>query len=454
MKELKKHTARFIAAQVLRQFEPQRDYASSILDKFLDGTDQRQRATDLVFGTLRNLTAIDAVIKAFSGCPIKRIQRKLINIVRIGCYEIIYTPLTAEHSIVNEAAQNTKAIAGQKQVGFVNALLRQILRHVTNRQIPLSQANNKLTLPQNIESGCEFDSEFLPDSESNRAEYLSTVFSLPQWLVEDWLREFGDSETYDICTACNRRPSVYIRPNALKTTPEALIEKFRENNLELKEVPNEANLLLKSPSDVSRLPGFDEGLFIVQDLTASLPVRQLKPHQGWKILDMCAAPGGKTTQLAEATADSASIIATDINSERLLKVKENIDRLGIKSVEIRSYDQIEGMEFDCILLDVPCSNTGVLAKRIEMRFRLEPDSIKQFAKTQRELLEKASMMIKPYGTICYSTCSIQKEENKAVIQNFLTGHANFSLVSEQLVLPSASKFDHDGGYAAVLLRKS
>jgi 16S rRNA (cytosine967-C5)-methyltransferase len=112
------------------------------------------------------------------------------------------------------------------------------------------------------------------------------------------------------------------------------------------------------------------------------------------------------------------------------------------------------MEFDCILLDVPCSNTGVLAKRIEMRFRLEPDSIKQFAKTQRELLEKASMMIKPYGTICYSTCSIQKDENNAVIQNFLAGHANFNLVSEQLVLPSASKFDHDGGYAAVLSRKS
>lgn len=454
MNELKKHTARFVAAQVLGQFDPNRDYASAILDKFLDGTDQRQRATDLVFGTLRNLAAIDSVINSFSGCLVKRIQRKLINIVRIGCYEIIYTPSTAEHSIVNEAAQVAKAIAGQKQVGFINALLREILRHVANRQISLSQVNNKRTLPQNMETGCEFDSEFLPDIENNRAEYLSTAFSLPGWLIGDWLKEFGDSGTYDICAACNRRPSVYIRPNTLKTTSETLIRKFRENNIELEEVPNEANLLLKSPSDVSRLPGFDEGLFIVQDLTASLPVKQLKPRREWKILDMCAAPGGKATQMAEATGDSASIIATDIDSQRLLKVKENIDRLGIKSVEIRDYAHIDGMDFDCIMLDVPCSNTGVLAKRIEMRFRLKPDSITKFAKTQRELLEKASTMIKPYGAICYSTCSIQKQENKNIIQDFLASHANFSAVSEQLVLPSASKFDHDGGYATVLVRES
>ncbi len=213
-------------------------------------------------------------------------------------------------------------------------------------------------------------------------------------------------------------------------------------------------LRIKNPGNISQLPGFDEGLFIVQDLTASVPVRLLNPQRGWKILDMCAAPGGKTTQLAELTGDKASITATDIDSERLFKLKENIGRLGIKSVEISDYEKIAGSEFDCILLDVPCSNTGVLAKRVETRFRLEKRMITELVKMQRELLEKAAAIVKPYGKICYSTCSIQSQENNEVIRDFLTSHANFKIASEQLILPCSGEFDHDGGYAAILLRNS
>ncbi|MBN1973912.1 MAG: methyltransferase domain-containing protein [Sedimentisphaerales bacterium] len=451
MKESNKHTARFIAAQVLNKFEPKRDYASAILNIFLDKTDQKQRATDLVFGTIRNLTAIDAVINTFAGCPVKRIQKKLLNIIRIGCYEIIYTPSTAEHSIVNEAAQNAKEIAGQKQVGFVNALLRQVIRHITERQNAILRANTKRTLPQTVMTGCQFDSDFLPDDNTNKAEYLGTVFSLPKWLVIDWLEEFGPEKTREICFACNRRPSVYIRPNILRIKPKELIEKFRQKEIELEPIPNESLLQIKSPGTISQLPGFDEGLFVVQDITASQPVRLLNPQESWKILDMCAAPGGKTTQLAEAANDSSKIIAADFDSERLLKLKENIDRLGIKSVEIMSYEKVAGLKFDCILLDVPCSNTGVLAKRIETRFRIEPYIIKELAKTQRELLEKASAMLKPCGIICYSTCSIQNKENSGLVKDFLSNHANFKLVSEKLILPAACEHDCDGGYTAILV---
>ena len=458
MKQAVKNNARFIAAQVLSRLEPNRDYAAAILKRMLYDTPQRQRATDLVFGTLRNLTAIDAVINTFAGCPVNRIQKKFLNIIRVGCYEIVYTPSAAKHSIVDEAAKNTKTIAGQKQVNFVNALLRQILRHITNRQISLSQDNSRKILPQNIETGCEFDTDFLPDSDTNAVEYLSTVFSLPQWLVTDWLSEFGNEKTRQICFACNRRPSVYIRVNTLKITPNELIEKFRQENIEIEAIHDDTGtenmLRIKSPGEVSQLPGFDEGLFIVQDLTASMPVNLLEPQQDWKILDLCAAPGGKTTQLAEVTGDYASVAATDIDSERLLKLKENVGRLGIKSVEIMDYEQIEGMEFDCVFLDVPCSNTGVLAKRIEMRFRLELGAITELAKTQGELLEKAVSMIKPNGTICYSTCSIQRQENSDVIKDFLSRHSEFTLITEKLMLPSAGDFDYDGCYAAIIRRIS
>ena len=454
MKESKKYTARFLAAQVLNKFEPKRDYASAILEKYLDKTDQRQRATDLVFGTLRNLAAIDSVINSFSGCLVKRIQKKLLNIVRIGCYEIIYTPSTGEHSIVNEAAQNAKAIAGPKQVGFVNALLRQIIRHVSNRQTFMPQASLRRTLPQNIETGCEFDSDFLPNVTTNLGQYLSTVFSLPLWLVTDWLNEFGDEKARQICFASNRRPGFYIRPNTLKISMQELITKLYENKIEIETIQDEPVLRIKSPSLVSQLPGFNEGLFVVQDLTASLPVKLFNPKQGWKILDMCAAPGGKTTQLAEVTNDSAQIIATDIDSERLTKLKENITRLGMKSVQVLKYEKISDMKFDGILLDVPCSNTGVLAKRIETRFRIEPNTIREITAIQAEILDKASAMLNSSGTICYSTCSIQNEENSKVVHDFLKKHKEFALISEKLVLPSAEGFDHDGGYSAVFARKS
>ncbi len=453
-----KRNARFIATQVLCRFEPERDYASEILNKMLDNTDQRQRATDLVFGTLRNLTAIDTVINAFSGCPVKRIQKKLLNIIRIGCYEIVYTPYVGKHSIVDEAAKNTRTIAGQKQVGFVNALLRQIIRHISNTQVPFLHANKRNLLPQSTETNCEFDTDFLPDSEINIAEYLSTVFSLPLWLVTDWVNEFGNEKTQEICSACNRRPSVHLRVNTLKTTPNELIEKFRKQDILVEAVQNDfrsENILrIKSPGAVSQLPGFDEGLFLVQDLTASLPVRLLNLQKDWKILDLCAAPGGKTTQMAEVTGDSASIIATDYDSERLSKVEDNIERLGIKSVEVLNYNKIEVMEFDCILLDVPCSNTGVLAKRIETRFRLKPESITEFTKTQSSLIEKAASLVRPYGTICYSTCSIQKQENSEVVGDFLNSHLDFNLVEEQLTLPSAGLIDHDGGYVAIIKKIS
>ena len=452
--ESKKQTARFIAAQVLNRFKPERNFAGTILNKFLDDTQERQRATDLVFGTIRNRAAIDTVIDKFSGCRLKRIQKRLLNIIRTACYEIIYTPLTQQYAIVNEAVDNTGLIAGKKQTGFVNAVLRQIIRHITNRQILLSQTDSKRTLLQSPETGCEFDSDFLPASKEKPAEYLSIVFSLPQWLVTEWLNEFGYEKTRQICFASNRRPSVYIRPNSLKITTQELTEKFEKEGIELETVPNEIVMRIKSPRIVSQLPGFNEGLFVVQDVTASVPVKLLKPQSDWQILDLCAAPGIKTTQLAEVTCDAAKIVATDIDSQRLEKVKENIDRLGIKSVEIFPYEQFDDLKFDCILLDVPCSNTGVFAKRIEARYRIKPEVIDDLAGTQSELLDRVVTYLKPSGKICYSTCSIQKDENSEVVKSFLRRHKDFKLESEQLNLPSIEKFDCDGGYTAILSRNS
>lgn len=464
-------SARQIAVEVLKQFDPERNYATVILNKLLDKTTERQRATDLVSGSIRNRTALDTVIAKFSGRPIERIAARLLNILRIATFELIYSPETPEYSIVNEAVENAKAIGGKKQVGFVNAVLRQITRHITNRQVNLAELNLRNTIPQTAETGCEFDpptAYLLPDYKTSPADYLSAAFSLPKWLVTDWLGEFGTELTHQICVASNRKPSIYVRPNKLKTTTQKLAEQFRQANIDLEIISDrrshltepESLMKVKSPQVVTELPGFAEGLFTVQDMASSQAVGILEPQPDWTILDLCAAPGVKTTQLAELTDDSARIIATDINSQRLQKLKENTARLGLNSVSIVAYEDLESHAgkigpFDAVLLDVPCSNTGVLAKRIEVRYRIEPKAIERLTKTQSELLGTVVHLggLKPAGKICYSTCSIQKAENNQLVRNFLLQNRSFKLEFEDLTLPSAGKFDHDGGYVAIIAKK-
>jgi 16S rRNA (cytosine967-C5)-methyltransferase len=448
-------SAREIAGQVLQQYDPRRDYAGPILDKFLAQTTQTQRATDLVFGSIRNRAAIDTVITVFSGRPAQQIPAELLSILRVAVFELVYCPDTPEYSIVNEAVEQAKRIGGRKQFGFVNAVLREITRGIAQRQIELSKADAAKTLPQTVNTGCEFDRRFLPDAETATADYLAAAFSLTGWLVHRWLEDYGKEAARQICFAGNRRPSTYIRPNPLKTTTRELAELLRQDGIELEIASEQEMIKLKGAHSPGQLPGFDQGLFTVQDMAAAQAVRMLKPQRGWRILDMCAAPGTKTTQLAEATGDSAQVLATDIDEQRLQKGKENVARLGIYSVEIIPDQQIEQKTrdtglFDAVLLDVPCSNTGVLARRPEVRWRIKRTTPMKLAAIQAKLLTKAVGLVKPGGKICYSTCSLQKEENDRLIEQFLGESAGFKLEREQLFLPCAEQFDHDGGYVAII----
>ncbi len=461
MTRRKTKTAREVAIAALNQFyqDDKYRYIERILDRLMPQTDQRQRATDLVYGCVRNHSAIDMVIAQFADRPPERIQAELLNIIRVAAYELIYCPATAGYAIVNEAVENAGKIVGKKQAGFVNAVLRQITRQIKNRQSPLSEADTKKTLPQTSTTGCQFDTAILPEPLSSLADYLSAAFSLPRWLIEDWLEQFGPENTRQICLASNRRASIYLRPNTLKIGAAELAEKLQQAGFNLEISPKEPMIKLKSPSTITKLPGFAEGLFSVQDPAASLAVRLLQPQADRTILDLCAAPGTKTTQLAELTGDKATIIATDIDGTRLQKVNENTDRLGIKSVTVVDYEKLETAisefgPFDCVLADVPCSNTGVLSKRGEVRLRINPKAIEKISKTQTGLLNFAAMTVKPGGRICYSTCSIQKQENSHLVEDFLNRHPNFTVESERLTLPSAQDFDHDGGYVAIIAKNT
>jgi 16S rRNA (cytosine967-C5)-methyltransferase len=451
-------SARSIAAEVLSEVELRRQFADEVLSRYLQLT-EKQKATDLVFGVIRNRNVIDLIIQQFASGLIVRTPEKILNILRVGVYELVYCPQAAEYAIVDEAVDYAKHIANSKQAGFVNAVLRQTLRNISGRQKILDQAPPLNTLPQTLETGCEFSIELLPDRNVSPVEYFSIAFSLPAWLVGTWLSEYGLEQTKQIVFASNRRPSVYLRPNPLKTTVGELAEMLRAAEVECEIAAESQMIKLISPGSIAALPGFDEGLFSVQDLSAAETVRLLNPQPGWTILDLCAAPGTKTIQLAQAAGGTAKILATDIDSSRLKKVKENVARIGLsRFVTVIEYNALDDFikrfnGFDCVLVDAPCSNTGVLARRPEVRHRITLDGIAKLTKAQGDLLCKAAELLKPGGVLCYSTCSIQPQENSILVKGFLQDNPGFTLKEEKLVLPSAAHPDHDGGFTAVIANR-
>jgi len=454
----KNKTSRQVALQVLNKFDVARHDAAQILHSIIDQTSQKAQATDLVFGVIRNRSAIDMLITKVGGTPAERVHKKLINILRTGTYELIFAPKTAEYAIVNEAANLAGIVAGKKQVGFVNAVLRNINRGIADRAAPLTDADPVKILPSSPHTGCLFVEAILPDPNSHPADYLSRVFSLPPWLVADWLDEFGPEQARQICFASNRAPNVFLRPNTLKISAKALAQKFTANGIDFQMAESETMLKLKSHQPITELSGFAEGLFTIQDPASAQAVEILAPRPGWTVLDLCAAPGGKTVQMAQLMNNTGRIIATDIDRNRLQKVGQNCERLGITIVDTVPYEQVhqviaEAGRCDAILLDVPCSNTGVLARRPEVRLRINPKAVAGLAQTQLQLLEKAANMISTGSKICYSTCSILNQENSQVVKQFLSDSSDFTLVSENLTLPSPAvhdSFDHDGAFTAIL----
>ena len=448
---------RYAAWLVLTNFKPHKHDTAELIEKYAAKVRNRAAVVEITFGVIRNLTFIDGLIAQISSQPKSRISEKILNCLRIAVYELIFSNQT-DYAAVNEAVNLSNKVGSKKAAGFVNAVLRKISAHIKNKSADLKNSDSQKTLPLTPALGCQFDIDVLPDPNRSRAEYLGIAFSLPLWLIEQWLLQFGPEKTLDICFASNRRPSVYARANKLKLTPQQLFEILKSQDIDCDLVEQYKMVRLNKSGNIAELKAFKEGLFTIQDITSSRVVPLLNLQPDWKVFDICAAPGTKTTQIAELIDDKGLIIATDRDSTRLPMLDENIKRLGIKSVRIMDYetffkDSSHLSPADAVLLDVPCSNTGVLARRPEVRLRITPEKVHELAQTQSQLLKSATAFVKQGGRLCYSTCSILNQENSDVISAFIRQQPVFSLEKENLVLPSIGTYDFDGGYAAILVRK-
>ena len=461
-------TPRRAAWEVLNQFKAEKQNAGLLIDKFSSKTENRAAVIEIALGVIRNCDFIDSFISLISGRPLKNIQQKIINCLRIAVYELVFTE-QAQYAIVNEAVELAKKTGSKKSSGFINAILRKVVASIKDKSAKLSESDSRKTLPLTYEIGCEFTIDVLPDENKQKAEFLSRAFSLPIWLVELWLAQFDYEQTKNICFASNRRPSVYARPNKLKINAEELLNILKEQNVDCELIEKYKMVKLNKPGNIAELESFKAGLFTIQDITASSVAEFLNPQPGWKVFDICAAPGTKTTQMAEIMGDKGVVIATDKDSSRLQKINENTKRLGITSIKISSFNDFlkeysqerpikdEILRFaqndkaaDAVLLDVPCSNTGVLAKRPEVRLRLNKKHVEEIAKIQLAILNQACSLITKGGKICYSTCSILNEENNEIVNEFLKHHKEFSLEKEKLSLPCVGDYDCDGGYVAIM----
>ena len=411
---------------------------------------------ELVYGIVRRQATLDWLIARKTDS--RQQNPGIQNLLRLGLYQIFWLDKIPPHAAVHETVELAKREGFGPKAGFINAILRGYLRE--------ADATKKL----------------LADLKTSD---LALGFSHPQWLVEKWQKRFGDERARQLLEWNNTPPKNFARLNTLKIDAGKLIEKWREEDVDYDFVRNPFLLdaemeniafELKSHPPLASLESFRNGWFYIQDPSTLLAPLELASQPGETILDLCAAPGGKTTFIAQQMKNEGKIVACDISPERLKLVEENCLRLGVTCVELLNLSErfpkddsrstavpsplpsdgrgeshgevrVQG-KFDKILIDAPCSNTGVLRRRVDLRWRVSPEEILRLQKAQLDLLRSAAPALKPGGVLIYSTCSLEPEENSTVIKDFLKDHPGFKLEHERELLPFADGVD--GAFVAHL----
>jgi 16S rRNA (cytosine967-C5)-methyltransferase len=410
---LNKKSPRAISLEILNRTEQTDRHPDDLLNdaferyRHLTPLD-RAFLTELTYGVFRWRGKLDWIIRHFSEVPFEKIELEILNILRLGLYQIFHLTKTPVSAAVNESVELVKPIRGKGGAGFVNAILRSALRE-------------KEGIPY-------------PDAHRDPAFSLSVIQSHPLWLVQKWIKEMGVEEALKICAFNNRISALTLRTNTLKIKQPDLIEKLRERGLSPSPCSvSEEGIVLRNPPPISELPFFKEGVYTIQDEASQLVTPILDPKPVERILDACAAPGGKTTHMAQRMENKGEIYALDLNKEKLSLIEEGCQRLGIRIVKTLKGDAAcslpipEGLEFDRVLADVPCSGFGTLRRNPDLKWRKGPEDIGRLSEVQFSILRNISSYVRKEGILVYSTCTVFHEENEDVIGEFLREDPEFQL---------------------------
>jgi 16S rRNA (cytosine967-C5)-methyltransferase len=432
LKVVRGQKPREIALQVLRRREGG-DYVENRLEAALADLRlppaDRHLCQELVYGVVRWQATLDWLIARKTA---GRTQKPMLqDLLRLGLYQIFWLDRIPNHAAVHETVEMAKQGGFGPQAGFVNAVLRGFLREFEATKGLLAEL--KTSQPH-------------------------LGYSHPEWLAARWQQRWGPDRAAGLMAWNNTRPNTYARVNTLKTDAAKLLPQWRDENVAYDFTRYdwaEENVVfeLKSHPPLNQLPSFQQGLFYIQVPSTLLAVRELDPQAGEAVLDLCAAPGGKLTFMAQLMGNEGRLTAHDLTSERLQLVEENCARLGVTCVQAVLPSTLNSQPstfYDRVLVDAPCSNTGVMRRRVDLRWRIRPEELGRLRTMQLDLLRRGASLLKPTGVLAYSTCSLEPEENREVVKESLAADKRFRLERELELLPFVDKVD--GAYVARLVR--
>ncbi len=414
-------------------------FADVALEKVLGQADlsppDRRLLTELVYGISRRQRTLDALAQQLASKK-QRQPLDLRIVLHLGLYQLRYLSHIPPSAAVNTTVDLAKKHGLAGLAGLVNGILRQYIRLVEKT------TGDPLLLPEHLSE--KFPEKSPEKSRRNATERLGILHSYPDWIVRVWLQQLDLQNTEALCAWMNLPPHLDLRVNSHRTDVAAVAAAMQAAGIAVSRVPHLPwALRLDAPSGaVQQLPGYTEGWWMVQDCSAQLVSYLVDPQPGERVVDACAAPGGKTIHLAELMGDRGIVEACDRTPSRLHKLHQNAKRLGITSIQAcvgdsRSMPQFVG-QCDRVLLDAPCSGLGTLHRHADARWRQTPATVHELAQMQRELLESAATWVKPHGILVYSTCTLHPTENEDLVQTFLHQHPNWQIEPPAPFTPPAA----------------
>ncbi len=424
---------REIALKILYKINKEQAYSNIALDEEIK--QNRKKLNDKDIGLISEITygvttwrlTLDEIIKKYSKIRLKKISPWILNILRMGIYQIIFLDKIPKSAAVNESVNLSKRYGHSSSSNFVNALLRKIDKS-------------------------DYEEFFQIKDDLER---ISKTTAMPEWIVKELLKNNTVAEVEEICKNSNSHPKITIRINNLKNSKQELENKLKEKNIVYEDTRYEDFLILNKVKNIENLDLFKQGLFTIQDISAGLAVKILNPKPGEKVLDACSAPGGKTTYIAELMQNKGDVEAWDIHEHRTKLVMQNAERLNITIIKTKVkdatiYDEKLNEKFDKILLDVPCLGIGVIKRKPDIKWQRKIEDIEDITKIQKNILEYCSKYLRKGGELVYSTCSILKNENEDIVKEFLNNNKNYEKMEEISIFPNQIQ---DGFFICKLHKK-
>ena len=364
----------------------------------------RGLATEIIYGVIENKYYIDYMIDKLSKVKTNKMEIYVKTLLRMGIYQIMFLNSISDYAAVNETVNLAKK-KNSKVSGFINGILRNVIRQ--------KETIGAIKVKDDI-------------------DYLAIKYSYDKWMIRNWMIHFGREFTEELLEANSQRPSIYLRTNTLKITRDELIEKLEKQNIKASKVSvvDEA-IKVENLKDIENNSIYKEGLFTVQDISSMLVGKVMNPEENSLVLDVCSAPGGKTTHMATLMNNTGQVVSRDIYEHKLKLIKASCKRLNLTNVNVEEYDAMKIDKdsigkFDYVLADVPCSGLGIIRRKPEIKYK-EKEEFRDLPPIQKKILENASKYVKKGGTLIYSTCTIQDSENIDVINEFLQKNKNFEL---------------------------